>query len=833
VPSPLIAVLPHRHVTGAGSSPWLWTPPAAIANITGALPAEVLPLRDALERRWFTDAHLASYVVHDASGRALRRQVRLVKAELADVRARGLVVLHYVRMADLDTIPHDAHLTSRQLDEVVRRAEGEGLALYPTTKGFRVIEVYQDPVTPETHEHHYPAFRARVANMFGPGYHVDDCRDWTRIFRLPRVTRAHEETGLPAYSTLADTYYLDGTRATAVEPFTPLPVDPQERTLQPFHPADADVLERAAKYVCEIPTPGCGTSSCDSETYRVAHELVKGFSLAVDQALPVLEAWASRATHRWRDGELRRKLDNAASAPTTTGYRLREGADLFFRASYLTCDDILEDRDVDAALAVPEWPRDTLAYGTEPELRDAVLRNLTQGHPEHVVYTRTKLFQYEPGAGVWKELADARVINDVAAYDLTCLERGSRNEHPLRITNAKAKGVLELVKRLREVPDFFDSPPRGVAFTNGFVSIDLKTGVLTLKAHDPENRARFAYPFAYSPDGGRPMRYLRMLYRACRALPDRDKADVMQLLLEHLGASIMGVATRFERAIVLWGDGGTGNSTIVKIHAACMPPRSVGSTSPSMFENQFHRAQLEGRLLNVVDDLPKDEMRNAGPWKTIITGGPVEAAHKNKPPFTFCCIAGQLWACNEPPPVTDAGHAFRRRTTVLRFTSKLDESEKRRDMAEHVLEEKDIIIHSALRMLSNAISRNALTIPSHSQEYLDEWVRGSDAKEVFFEDELVLLTPEQRGSPELWMSATLIYQRFVRWCAEKGHKPCSDTKFGTWLRDKLGVKPADARQAPFKRATGKFYPVYFARTATELAESEEAAKGLNAHYGAN
>lgn len=829
MPEPYIAVLPHKRLTGQHQSPWLWTPPATIANPTDTLPGEVLPLRAALERRWATDAHLVTYVVHDGAGAPVQRQVRLVKGELADVRAHGLAVLHYVRMADVDTIPHDTHLTADQLADIVHRAEGRGLAIYPTTKGFRVVASYETAVTPETHEHHLPEFLARLVGIFGDGYQVDDnCRDWTRVFRLPRVVRADEQT---CYSTLADMYYLDAMKSVAVEPYTPPPPPPQE--LPPNSPVDPDVVHRAARYVEAIPTPACGTSSCDAVTYQVAHELAKGFALPVDEALPILEAWAGRGAHGWKEGDLRRKLEEAQTAPTTTGYRLHEADDLKYRADHLSCDDIFDERDLDAYLRGPRWERDSLGFGSEPELRDAVLRNLTHGHPEHVVFTRSQLFRYRPATGVWEGLRDSEVISDVTAYDLTPVQVGTRSEHVLQVNNSKARGVLSLLKDARDVPTFFDNAPVGVGFQNGVLSVDVTTGELALKEHSPENRLRYAYPFPYAPGAPKPERYARLILRAARDLSTRDKADTFRLLLEHLGASLVGLAPRFERALVLWGDGGTGNSTIVKVHAGCMPPGSVGSTSPSSFEDKFHRAQLDGRLLNAVDDLPKDEMKNAGPWKSIITGGPIEAAHKNKPPFTFCCVAGQLWACNEPPPVADTGHAFRRRTIVLRFTSKLDESEKRRDMAEHVLAERASIVHHALSMLSQAIARNGLTIPPHSQAHLDEWIRNSDAKEVFFEEELVVLKPEQRGQLDLWMPAILIYQHYVRWCEAKGHKPCSDTKLGTWLRDRLGIKAAEAQRVPFKRTAGKFYPVYFASVAKDVAQGEEAAERINQDLSQN
>ena len=318
--------------------------------------------------------------------------------------------------------------------------------------------------------------------------------------------------------------------------------------------------------------------------------------------------------------------------------------------------------------------------GDEVELRDAVLNDLcplggTRFDHSLIVYARESLYKYDHETGIWRTLSDATVVNATAKYSGSPL--GEFDGRSLSISSSKAHGVLALVKADREDRTFFEHAVPGVAFANGFLMVDPKTGVRKLHAHSRTHRARVSYPFEYQ-EGLTPSRYLAFLGRLCKGKPADETAATLACLTEHLGACIAGMATAFEKAVVLLGKGGTGNSTIVEVHSAAMPAGAVCSVMPHQMEETFHLAQLDGRLLNAIDDLPKDEMRNAGKWKSTITGGIVEAEHKYGDPFTFHPRAGHLMGCNQLPATSDTSRGFRRRVIVLQFTSIIEETEKNR-----------------------------------------------------------------------------------------------------------------------------------------------------------
>jgi len=461
------------------------------------------------------------------------------------------------------------------------------------------------------------------------------------------------------------------------------------------------------------------------------------------------------------------------------------------------------------------------------ELRDAVLDDLTlvgagwESNHDKLVYAEGVLWLYDHDFGIFKELPDSKVKNIVAGYSASPV--GDIDGSPLRVTAQMARGVLELVQADREKKDFFDGGVKGIAFTNGFVVIDPKTGTRERHAHSREHRARFAFSFPYE-EGRLPEKYLALLERLCKGKTDSEKAATIACLTEHLGACIAGLATRFQKVPILLGKGGTGNSTIVEVHMAAMPTGAVSSIMPQMMENSFHLAQLAGKLLNAIDDLPKDELRNSGRWKSTITGGTVEAEHKHKPPFRFNPIAGHLLGCNALPPTSDTTRGFRRRVAVLQFTSVIEDSEINRNLKNDLIDEMPVLVPYCLEQLSKAIVRNALTIPASSDALVDNWLKMSAPVEEFYDEHLRPLDDAERLNPKLWTQARTIYEAYTRWATATGHKGYSETTFGEWLKAKLGIPLEECGRAPYKRADGRYYPLTFTDSARAEAAHREAAR---------
>ncbi len=103
---------------------------------------------------------------------------------------------------------------------------------------------------------------------------------------------------------------------------------PSEPKATPSPKPQTPIEERVSKYLAKIPgaVSGCGGHN---HTFHVAGQLVHGFALAVEAALPMFQAWNATCQPPWSDAELERKLHQAAKATCDKprGWLLNESND--------------------------------------------------------------------------------------------------------------------------------------------------------------------------------------------------------------------------------------------------------------------------------------------------------------------------------------------------------------------------------------------------------------------------------------------------------------------------------------------------------------------------
>jgi len=91
-------------------------------------------------------------------------------------------------------------------------------------------------------------------------------------------------------------------------------------------------LERASAYLAKMPV-AVTSQGGDCATFAAAKALVRGFSLSVEEALPLLLTWNQGCVPPWSEAELRSKLRSAArTSSKPEGYLLKEDRPMASRA---------------------------------------------------------------------------------------------------------------------------------------------------------------------------------------------------------------------------------------------------------------------------------------------------------------------------------------------------------------------------------------------------------------------------------------------------------------------------------------------------------------------
>jgi putative DNA primase/helicase len=233
----------------------------------------------------------------------------------------------------------------------------------------------------------------------------------------------------------------------------------------------------------------------------------------------------------------------------------------------------------------------------------------------------------------------------------------------------------------------------------------------------------------------------------------------------------------------------------VTIVSRAFPPGSVEAIAPQDWGQEYRRAMLAGKLLNVVAELPEADILESEAFKAIVTGDPIVGRHIREAPFTFRPIAGHLFAANRLPGTNDQSEGFWRRLIVIRYNRNFHNSPDRDpQIGEKIIRaELPLVVAWMLEGAARIMRDQGHTVPESHVVELDAWRGAADQVRVF----LAECTVEDASG--YGTSASAVYSAYQRWAQRNGHKPVSSTKFGMRMKG-LGKPAAHGR-------AGNAYPV--------------------------
>jgi P4 family phage/plasmid primase-like protien len=425
--------------------------------------------------------------------------------------------------------------------------------------------------------------------------------------------------------------------------------------------------------------------------------------------------------------------------------------------------------------------------GDHVELGAALNKSLRASGP--VVFAEGDTYRYDAAAGVWKkvDVADqSRTVQRFAGIP------SGKMRTPLELRASDVSGALKLAHDQIAQADFFMNSPPGLVFANGYVRVSADG--ISREANSPDHRARHAFSFDFD-DGAPPGKFLRFLDALFRDDADRDEKSAC--LQEFAGASLLGIATQFQRCVVNIGGGENGKSKLADILNGVMPDGSVEAIPPQEWSNEYRRAMLAGKRLNVVAELPESDIIASEAFKAIIAGDPILGRQIYQPPFTFRPTAGHLFAANKLPGTNDQTDGFWRRLVVLRFNRSFkDDPNRNPRIAEEILaEERPAIAAWMLAGALRLVRAGDYTLPASHHEELRRWRLQADQVSQFLAER----TEPDEGEDARGTAAATLYRTYQTWTYVNGHRAISSTKFGMRMKD-LGKEAVHTRG-------GNVYPV--------------------------
>jgi putative DNA primase/helicase len=332
--------------------------------------------------------------------------------------------------------------------------------------------------------------------------------------------------------------------------------------------------------------------------------------------------------------------------------------------------------------------------------------------------------------------------------------------------------------------------------------LDWKTGELI--PHNPEIFSSIFIPLDFNPAATCP----KIEKFFSEVLP-KDATDI---LYEFFGYCLIS-DNRFEKALMLLGQGHNGKGTTIRLLRSFLGEKNVSSESlQDLAENRFRMAKLAGRLANAFPDLDTRALKQTGTFKALVSGDAMSAENKFGEPFTFENKARMIFSMNEIPRSADSTYAFYRRLCIIRFSLQLSPETSDPFLFEKLTTEKELsgLLNKALAALRVLMEIGRFSEPISSKSELEKYRSDNETVKVFCEKQCNL-------NPDYQIKIRDLFAAYLHWSAENDIRPLTTRQFKTGLlqfaktvsEDMAG--PADARFRIWrginltKEAQAKFY----------------------------
>ncbi|MEM6531683.1 MAG: phage/plasmid primase, P4 family [Myxococcota bacterium] len=442
----------------------------------------------------------------------------------------------------------------------------------------------------------------------------------------------------------------------------------------------------------------------------------------------------------------------------------------------------------------------------EPDLVGTLLLWLAYGKRHHAggldpvdpVYDCGNLHFYEREQGIWSPITRTEVSAEMQAWH--GLEYGDPDDpRVLKISRQKIENVYRLACDRADRtgtdnrPGFFADARPGIAFADCFVGLDRSGTDLSVEDLAPELRARRRLEWslsdamaAYESDfnDSRFSGFLTEVFEG-----EEDAGAKVGLLQEFLGGALIGVSTRFQRALVVFGNGSNGKSVLLKVVQSLFPRGLVSSVPPQDFSSNFKKAALEGKTLNVVNELPEQDFLATQDFKALIDGNDYTGSHKFGQEHTIKARAAHVFSANLLPRVRDLSHGFWRRWLVVPFNRVFEPGERDPHLVQRIRSEEEALVATWLILgAERLLERGEYAVPAACQRALEEWRREANPVATFVQ----VCCTTVRSTCEKPTPTAVLSVAFNEFARETGHRPLSDAVFGRRL-SQLGYESRQSR----------------------------------------
>ena len=423
--------------------------------------------------------------------------------------------------------------------------------------------------------------------------------------------------------------------------------------------------------------------------------------------------------------------------------------------------------------AISEQHYEKMIGVNHPQLAQIVISNLGKAD---VIYSTSYFWIWK--GGVWVKSDDMRIRQ---AVQTVCQDK-LIGEY----TKATVDSVFGITTTELFIPDHKFNDIKDINIINVLNGeLHYIENGWVLWSHEREHYFTTQLPVTYDPKATAP-RFVQFLNEIFDG--DPDAMNKAQVLLEMIGYSMLPTC-RFERFIMLMGNGANGKSVLLAIVEALIGKTNVCAVQPSQFENKFQRAHLHGKLANIITEIAEGAKLSDAELKAIVSGELTTAEHKNKPPFDFRPMATCWFGTNHIPHTRDVSDAIFRRAVILEFNNRFVGDRCDPNLIDKLTLELPGILNMALSAISSVLERGSISTCHSSEEAKRKWRQEADQVAQFVDERCV----DGFGYK---VDTSVLYRAYEIWASSSGIKRMlNKNNFGKRI-ERLGYSSAKGVNLP-------------------------------------
>lgn len=328
------------------------------------------------------------------------------------------------------------------------------------------------------------------------------------------------------------------------------------------------------------------------------------------------------------------------------------------------------------------------------------------------------------------------------------------------IVNSTRSPRSEVLRYLElRAPSVRMESPTLISLQNGVLNLETKL----LMEFNPDYKIKNKVPVAYNPSA-----YDETLDKTLNKICCNDE-KLRSLIEEMIGYTIFR-RNELGKCFILTGSGANGKSTLLDVIKRLIGKENISSVALNELNDRFRTFQLEGKLVNIGDDISNSYIEDNSTFKKLVTGETVNVERKGKDPFDFENYSKLIFSANDLPRINDLSDGLKRRIIFIPFNAKFSKKDGDYDpfiidklMKDEALE---YLLKLALEGLNRVLYNREFTSSKAVEETWQEYEKKNNPIIQFIEEGKI----ENESTKD-------VYLQYQTYCNENGLKYLSRIAF--------------------------------------------------------